>query len=323
MKNSFKSDIRIVWCLVERNVKIFLKDKMGVFFSLLAPLIILGLYVLFLGDVQMQTLESAFEGVSIDNELLKNFVDNWMLAGVISVSCVTVSFSAQEIVVKDREKGVLADMLCAPAKRYLLTVGYYISNVIITLTICMIVLLIAFVYMAISGWTLSAGDVFMAIGLLIMSVISSSAIISLICKAVKTSAQHGALVGIISAAIGFLIGAYMPISIFPKAIQYITLFIPATYSAGLYRELFMRGALEKIEEVIPQAGEKLEESFSMQLDFFGKTIGAKEIAWIFFAFTAVILVVWLSVEVGIMLKNSKKSNSIEEVQNAKDDNEGK
>lgn len=323
MKNSFKSDIRIVWCLVERNVKIFLKDKMSVFFSLLAPLIILGLYVLFLGDVQMQTLESAFEGVPIDNELLKNFVDNWMLAGVISVSCVTVSFSAQEIVVKDREKGVLADMLCAPAKRYLLTVGYYISNVIITLTICMIVLLIAFVYMAISGWTLSAGDVFMTIGLLIMSVISSSAIISLICKAVKTSAQHGALVGIISAAIGFLIGAYMPISIFPKAIQYITLFIPATYSAGLYRELFMRGALEKIEEVIPQAGEKLEESFSMQLDFFGKTIGAKEIAWIFFAFTAVILVVWLSVEVGIMLKNSKKSNSIEEVQNAQDDNEGK
>lgn len=323
MKNSFKADIRIVWSLVERNVKIFLKDKMGVFFSLLAPLIILGLYILFLGDVQMQSLKSAFEGLQIDEKLLKNFVDNWMLAGVISVSCVTVSFSAQEIVVKDREKGVLVDMLCAPAKRYLLTVGYYISNVIITLTICMIVLLIAFVYMAISGWTLSAVDVFMSIGLLIMSVISSSAIISLICKAVKTSAQHGALVGIISAAIGFLIGAYMPISIFPKAIQYITLFIPATYSAGLYRELFMRGALENIQEVIPQAGEKLEESFSMQLDFFGKTIGAKEMAWIFFAFTAVILVVWLSVEVGIMLKNSKKSNSTEEVQNAQDDNEGK
>ncbi len=171
----------------------------------------------------------------------------------------------------------------------------------------MIVLLIAFLYMAFAGWTLSAGDVFMAIGLLVFSVISSSAIISLICKAVKTSAQHGALVGIISAAIGFLIGAYMPISIFPKAIQYLTLFIPATYSAGLFRELFMRGALENIQEVIPQAGEKLEESFSMQLDFFGKTIGAKEMAWIFFAFTAVIIAVWLSVEVGVMLKNSKRA----------------
>lgn len=302
MKNTFKEDNIIIWSLVERNVKIFLKDKMGVFFSLLAPLIVLGLYVLFLGDVQMQSIESAFKDIPIDNKLLKNFVDNWMLAGVISVACVTVSFSAQEIVVKDREKGVLADMLCAPVKRYLLSIGYYISNVIITLTICTIVLAIAFVYMAISGWTMSAGEVFMSFGLLVMSVLSSSAIISLICKIVKTSAQHSAIVGIISAAIGFFMGAYMPISIFPKAIQYVTLFIPATYSAGLFRELFMRGALEKIEEVIPQAGAKLEESFSMQLDFFGKTIEAKQMAWIFFVYSALIIVIWMAIEIATLAK---------------------
>lgn len=296
MKNSFSKDSVMVARLVERNVKIFLKDKMGVFFSLLAPLIVLGLYILFLGDIQMQNLESAFKDLPIEKDLLKNFVDNWMLAGVISVACVTVSFSAQEIVVKDREKGVLADMLCAPVKRYIISIGYYLSNVIITFFICMIVLIIAFIYMAISGWTMTAGEVFMSFGLLILSVISSSAIISLICKIIKTSAQHSALVGIISAAIGFFIGAYMPIAIFPKAIQYVTLFIPATYSAGLFRELFMRGALEEIEKVIPQAGSQLEKNFSMQMDFFGKTITAKEMAWIFIAFTLLVFCVWIVVE---------------------------
>lgn len=296
MKNSFSEDAVMVARLVERNVKIFLKDKMGVFFSLLAPLIVLGLYILFLGDIQMQNLESAFKDLPIEKDLLKNFVDNWMLAGVISVACVTVSFSAQEIVVKDREKGVLADMLCAPVKRYIISIGYYLSNVIITFFICMIVLIIAFIYMAISGWTMTAGEVFMSFGLLILSVISSSAIISLICKIIKTSAQHSALVGIISAAIGFFIGAYMPIAIFPKAIQYVTLFIPATYSAGLFRELFMRGALEEIEKVIPQAGSQLEKNFSMQMDFFGKTITAKEMAWIFIAFTLLVFCVWIVVE---------------------------
>ena len=296
MKNSFSEDAVMVARLVERNVKIFLKDKMGVFFSLLAPLIVLGLYILFLGDIQMQNIESAFKDLPIEKDLLKNFVDNWMLAGVISVACVTVSFSAQEIVVKDREKGVLADMLCAPVKRYIISIGYYLSNVIITFFICMIVLIIAFIYMAISGWTMTAGEVFMSFGLLILSVISSSAIISLICKIIKTSAQHSALVGIISAAIGFFIGAYMPIAIFPKAIQYVTLFIPATYSAGLFRELFMRGALEEIEKVIPQAGSQLEKNFSMQMDFFGKTITAKEMAWIFIAFTLLVFCVWIVVE---------------------------
>lgn len=311
MKNSFSEDAVIVSRLVERNVKIFLKDKMGVFFSLLAPLIVLGLYILFLGDIQMQNLESAFKDLPIEKDLLKNFVDNWMLAGVISVACVTVSFSAQEIVVKDREKGVLADMLCAPVKRYLLSIGYYLSNVIITFFICMIVLIIAFIYMAISGWTMTAGEVFMSFGLLILSVISSSAIISLICKIIKTSAQHSALVGIISAAIGFFIGAYMPIAIFPKAIQYVTLFIPATYSAGLFRELFMRGALEEIEKVIPQAGSQLEKNFSMQMDFFGKTITAKEMAWIFIAFTLLVFCIWIVVEIVNLYKsrdNIKKKN---------------
>lgn len=311
MKNTFSEDAVIVSRLVERNVKIFLKDKMGVFFSLLAPLIVLGLYILFLGDIQMQNLESAFKDLPIEKDLLKNFVDNWMLAGVISVACVTVSFSAQEIVVKDREKGVLADMLCAPVKRYLLSIGYYLSNVIITFFICMIVLIIAFIYMAISGWTMTAGEVFMSFGLLILSVISSSAIISLICKIIKTSAQHSALVGIISAAIGFFIGAYMPIAIFPKAIQYVTLFIPATYSAGLFRELFMRGALEEIEKVIPQAGSQLEKNFSMQMDFFGKTITAKEMAWIFIAFTLLVFCIWIVVESVNLYKsrdNIKKKN---------------
>ena len=37
--------------LARRNLKVFLKDKANVFFSLLAPLIVLALYALFLGRV--------------------------------------------------------------------------------------------------------------------------------------------------------------------------------------------------------------------------------------------------------------------------------
>jgi multidrug/hemolysin transport system permease protein len=34
-----------------RNLKVFFRDKSSVFFSLLSAIIIIGLYVLFLGDV--------------------------------------------------------------------------------------------------------------------------------------------------------------------------------------------------------------------------------------------------------------------------------
>ncbi len=291
--------------LVERSLKIFLKDKAGVFFSLLAPLIVLALYVLFLSDIQMDSVRSAFEGMPIDEKLLKNFVDSWMLAGVVSVACVTVSFSAQGIMIQDKEKGVLGDMLASPVPRSLVDVGYLLSNFVVTICICTVVLAVAFVYIAIGGWTLTFADVVRLIALTVMSALSASVISMLLCGAMKTSSQHSAFVGIISAVIGFLMGAFMPISIFPKGVQYVTLFVPSTYSAALYRNLFMRGALEKINAALPGAEEGLKKSFSMTLDFFGKPIDADMQAVVFAVFIALTVAVWLGIAVARAVKRKR------------------
>ena len=45
MAENFKNDVYAFSCLTVRNLKLFFKDKMQVFFSLLAPLIVLFLYV--------------------------------------------------------------------------------------------------------------------------------------------------------------------------------------------------------------------------------------------------------------------------------------
>lgn len=301
-----KDNAAVVSGLVERSLKIFLKDKASVFFSLLAPLIVLGLYLLFLGDIQMDGIKAAFEGAPIDDKLLKSFVDSWMLAGVVSVACVTVSFSVQGITVQDREKGVLNDMLASPISRGIIDISYLISNFVVTLCICLIVLAVAFVYVAITGWALSFVDVVLLIALTIMSVLSASIISTLVGLAFRTSSQHSAFVGIISAVIGFVMGAFMPLSAFPKGVQYVTLFVPATYSAALYRNLFMRGALEKIDAALPGAEDGLKGSFSMELDFFGKTIGADMQAVIFAAFIALTLAAWIAIAVAKAVKGKKR-----------------
>ena len=54
--NPARRDLRAMLLMTRRGLKIFLKDRASVFFSLLAPLIILLLYVLFLGDVQILSL---------------------------------------------------------------------------------------------------------------------------------------------------------------------------------------------------------------------------------------------------------------------------
>lgn len=297
MNSKIKDRFVMLGMLIKRSLNIFLKDKMSVFFSLLAPLIVLAVYVLFLADIQADAVRSSFENVPIDDKLVKNFVDAWMLAGVTSVACITVSFSAQNIMIADKERGVLADILSSPIPRGLIGGAYLISNIIISLCLCYIVLGISFVYMAISGWTLSVSDVFLLLVLTFASVVSAGTLSTLICFAVKTNAQHGAFVGITSAVIGFLIGAYMPLSMFPKAVQYIMLFVPGTYSAALFRNLFMEGAVKKIAEVAPMAESGLRSAFSMQLDFFGKTIDADIQSAIFVAFTALTFLIWAAVEI--------------------------
>lgn len=287
-----KNDFRIIGALIKRGLKLFVSDKAGVFFSLLAPLVVLVCYILFLADIQVDSLKSMVEefGVNLDSGLIRAYVDGWMLAGVMSVSCITVSFSAQGLMIQDRERGVISDMLTSPVKRSVLSVSYLLYNFAVTLLICFAVLVVAFVYVAIAGWYLSFVDVVKIFAILILSVLSSSVLSTLVCSAIRTANAHGAFVGIMSAAIGFLIGAYMPLSTFPKAVQYIVLFMPGTYSAGVFRNLFTKGAEARISQACPQAAEGLKSGFSMNMDFFGKTIGEKEMWWIF-AITIVLLIV--------------------------------
>ncbi len=291
--DELKRDVKMFFALLKRGLKIFLSDKMSVFFSLLAPLIILMLYVLFLSDIQMDSIESAMAGLPIDHDVLRGIVDGWMLAGVLATSCITVGFSAQSVLIGDRETGVLNDMLTSPIKRGVLNAGYIACNFVITLVITTIVMLVAFIYLAATNWYLSAADVGECIGILLLSVLGSSLLSGIICIFIKTQSAHGAFTGILSAAIGFFIGAYMPISIFPKAIQYVALFIHGSYSAGVFRNVFTRGAMAEVEKLSPIAADAVKDHFSMNMDAFGKTIYSNDM-WIILAVFCVALAIALS-----------------------------
>nr|NLJ02159.1 ABC transporter permease [Bacillota bacterium] len=70
----------------KRNLKLFFRDRASVFFSLLAVFIIIGLYVLFLGDMVMMDLE----GIPGARFLM----DSWIMAGLMAVTSVTTTMGA-------------------------------------------------------------------------------------------------------------------------------------------------------------------------------------------------------------------------------------
>ena len=93
--------------LVQRNAKLFFKDKGTFFTSLITPIILLVLYVTFLGNVYSDTLKSIMDavGVTLSEELVGGFVGGQLVSSLLSVSCVTVAFCSNMIMVQDRFTG--------------------------------------------------------------------------------------------------------------------------------------------------------------------------------------------------------------------------
>ncbi len=262
--------------LVRRHCKVFLKDGMAVFFSLLAPLIVFMLYILFLGEIPADTLAGFFpEGMPVPDDGVRAFVDSWMVAGVLGVACITVSFSANSVMVQDKCRGQIRDCLVSPVRKQTVTLAYFAFNFIVTVVIVTVVCLIAFVYLAATGrFMLSAGEAFAVIGTILFSSLSSTLFSVLVCALFRTEGALSGFVGIVSAAIGFLIGAYMPMSAFPDGVEYVAALLPGTHSAGLFRNFLMGGALENLTAGLPQAAhDGIAEAFSMEIDFFGASVG--------------------------------------------------
>ena len=258
--------------LTMRNLKVFLRDRANVLFSLLAPLIVLGLYVLFIGRMQSDGIIAALAefGVTAD-DAVQAFSDSWMLSGVMATTCITVPLCACGIMVQDRLKGVSADFLASPVPSWAAPAAYFLAVFLAGAVISLIVLAVCFAYIALSGsWLLSLTEVLGAVGTTLLSVLASSTMLVFFIGFVKSDGAFTGINIIFGTVIGFLIGAYIPVSSFPTWVQYITLFVPGSYSAGLFRGFLMQGAIDEMAGVAGESfADALAEQFSVHLNFFG------------------------------------------------------
>ena len=268
----------MIYSQTMRKLKIFLKDKANIFFALLSPLIVLGLYILFLGRIQTDGLLSALQemGVSGGEKEIRSFADCWMLSGVMASACITVPLCACGVMVQDRNRGIRADLAASPVPGWMPPAAYFFSVVAAGLIIGFAVLVICLVWLAATGsWFLSVADVLVLLGTLVMSVLSSSTLLVFVVGFLRTEGAFTGLNVILGTVIGFLIGAYMPLSVFPTGVQYVTLFVPGSYSAGIFRNCFMNGALDNIaQNISPEFADALASQYALKLNFFGTDMPA-------------------------------------------------
>ena len=235
--------------LIRRNVKLFFKDK-GLFFtSLITPLILLVLYATFLSNVYKDSFTLGLPaGLMIDEGLLDALVGGQLTSSILAVSCVTVAFCSNFLMVQDRANGAAKDLGISPVTPSILSVSYYAATLISTLIICFTATALCLAYQAIIGWYLSFTDVMAIVLDVILLVLIGTALSSIINYFLSTQGQISAVGSIVSSGYGFICGAYMPISSFGDGLQKAVLFLPGTYGTSLLRNHALRGVFEEMNE---------------------------------------------------------------------------
>ena len=129
--------------LTGRNVKLFFKDKGMFFASMITPIILLVLYATFLSKVFEESFAAGFpQEFGVPDKLIDGFVGGELLSALLAVCCVTVAFSSNMVMIQDKVKGAIHDILIAPVGKSVVALSYYVATLISTLLICYSALII-------------------------------------------------------------------------------------------------------------------------------------------------------------------------------------
>lgn len=268
--------MNVLTALVRRNIKLYFKDKGMFFTSLITPLILLVLYTTFLGNVYEDSFRSALEaaGATVSDKVIMGCVGGQLVSSLLAVSCVTVAFCSNLLMVQDKTSGARQDLTIAPIKGSTLSLSYYLSTLCSTLLIAFTATAVCLGYLYLVGWFLTAADVAALLLDAALLVMFGTALSSCVIYPLSTNGQASAVGTIISAGYGFVCGAYMPVSSFSEGLQRVISFLPGTYGTSLLRNHTLRGVFQEMENLgFPSVVvDAIRDSVDCNLYFFDKKV---------------------------------------------------
>ena len=258
--------------LMRRNVRLFFKDKGMFFTSLITPMILLVLYATFLAKVYRDSFTAALPaGFSLDSAVIDATVGGQLISSLLAVSCVTVAFCSNLLMVQDKVSGARRDITVSPVKRSTLAISYFVASTATTLIVTVTAFAVCLVYLAFVGWYMTVGDVLLMLLDVVLLTLFGTALSSCVNFSLSTNGQASAVGTIVSAGYGFICGAYMPISAFSNGLQRVMSFLPGTYGTALMRNHALAGAYRKMAEIgFPDTViEGIRDSIDCNIYFFG------------------------------------------------------
>lgn len=242
------------FALTGRNIKVYLRDRGAVFFSLLSTVIVICLMMFFLGDMNIAAITdylAQFPGrdAGADKENAELLVLVWTSAGILSINGVTVTLASFSGMIKDRVSGKMSSIYTAPVSRMVIAASYIAAAWISSLIVCLITLVATETYCVSKGMEpFSVMMHLQIVGLIMVNSFVFATLMYLLTMVAKTEGAWSGLGTVIGTLVGFLGGIYIPIGSLSDAIGGMMKCTPVLYSTAMFRKVMMEGIVQKTFE---------------------------------------------------------------------------
>lgn len=282
--------------LMHRHQKLFFKDKGMFLSSLITPVILIVLYMTFLDQIYHNNFVAYMpKNFSLPDCIINATIASQLVASLLAVTCVTVTFSVNMTMVQDYALGIRKDFDVSPVKKSILYLSYLFATILNSLIVNMIALILGLVYIASRGWYLQFGDVLYLIGDVILLVMFGAVLSGIVCFPLRTQGARNAVGTIVSAGYGFLCGAYMPLHYFGTTLQKVMSFFPSTYATSLLKNHFLERPFIKMQEAgVPKAViHEIAISLDCKPKFMGHLVRTEMMALMLVVATIVLCILYL------------------------------
>ncbi len=229
--------------IMKRNLLLYFRDKMSVFFSLLAVLITFILYIFVFRNLYSQSSYG----------MLYNLIDVWAICGIVITPTVTTPLGSLWIYVDDRKNKLYQDFYIAPVKRWKITGGYMLSSFTIGVIMSTILLAVTQIFLVANGMSLFTWQQYLqALGVILLSTFSGAGLTLFLVGMFSSSNAFSGFSLVLGTLMGFVCGNYVPMGLLPEAAQTVIKFCPAAHASALLRQIFLNDTMSSMVNGAPQ-----------------------------------------------------------------------
>ena len=115
--------------LIARNRKVYTRDRLAFFMSFLSVIILILVYQVFLGQIQIDAIKEALNSDTASTDTIQ-MVNYWLISGLTTIISMTSTLGAFGVMVSDREKKLSEDFKVSPVSNFKVELAYAVFAIL-------------------------------------------------------------------------------------------------------------------------------------------------------------------------------------------------